>query len=98
MASTGGFYGIITSADGVSVTSNKVFNTSGAGIYLGTPVASIKGNNIANSNVGIEFNCVANSNVTGNTINEAQTGLNHVPAGLAVPNTYFNVLSLRGGC
>jgi hypothetical protein len=94
----GGVYGIVTSADGVAVTSNKVFDGSSAGIYLVKPVAPIKGNNIANSNVGIEFNCVANPNVTRNTINEAQTGIDHVPTGLAVPTIYFNVLSQKAGC
>jgi parallel beta-helix repeat protein len=89
---TGGIYGIITSADGMSITSNKVFNTTGAGIYLVTSVATIQNNDIAHANVGIEFNCVSNPNVIQNTINEAQTGLDQVPTGLAVTNTFFNAL------
>jgi len=95
---TGGFYGIITSSDGVSITANKVFNSTGAGIYLTTPTVSIRNNDIAHANVGIEFNCVANPNVIQNTINEAQTGLDQVPIGLAVTNTFFNALSQRVGC
>jgi hypothetical protein len=91
--------GILTESDGVSVTSNRVFNSPSIGIVITTAVAAIQSNSITNSNVGIEFSCSANPNVIHNTIEEAQTGINHVPLALAAPNTYFDVATIRtGGC
>jgi len=91
--------GIVAQSDGVSVTSNKVSNSSGFGIRVNTSVAAIQNNSITNSNVGIEFSCNANPNVTHNTINEAPIGIDQVPGALAAPNTYFNVVAIRtGGC
>lgn len=91
--------GILAESDGVGVTSNKVFDSPSIGIAANTAVAAIQSNSIANSNVGIEFHCFANPNVIHNTIEEAQTGINHVPVTLAAPNTFFNVATIRtGGC
>jgi parallel beta-helix repeat protein len=98
---TGGVYGIITSSDGTSITANNVLNSGVAGIYLAnltTSTAVVKTNKILNSNVGIEFNCFADPNVTGNTITEAQTGIDLVPVGLVVPNMFFAVQAHRAGC
>ena len=93
-------YGIVTSG-GASVTSNLVNNATGAGIVLlgGLTAGVINLNKITNANIGIDFNCVTNPNVTENTITAAQTGITHVQAGLAAPNTYFDVATIRtGGC
>ena len=92
-------FGIVAQSDGVSFTSNKVFNSSVIGIEVLTSAAAIQRNSITNSQVGIEFNCSANPNVIHNTIGEAQTGIDQVPASLAAPNTYFNVSTIRtSGC
>jgi hypothetical protein len=57
--------GIFAGADGVSVTSNKIFR-SGFGILLGTSVAAIQGNTIVNSTIAIDLGCIANPNVHSN--------------------------------
>lgn len=100
------FYGVYASADGVSVTSNKILGTGivfgGAttGISLFTTVAAIQGNSITQAGIGIEFNCTANSMVKSNTINDAAAvGVDRVPATVPTTNTYFNVATIRtGGC
>jgi parallel beta-helix repeat protein len=92
--------GIEPFADGVSVTFNKVFNSSIAGINLqGTKVATVQNNTIGSSKVGIEFTCFADPNVIHNVIIDTPTGIDQVPGALAAPNTYFSVATVRtGGC
>jgi parallel beta-helix repeat protein len=92
--------GIQPFADGVSVTFNKVFNSSVAGINLqGTKVATVQNNTVTSSKVGIEFTCFADPNVIHNLIIDTPTGIDQVPGALAVPNTYFSVATIRtGGC
>jgi|ERR1700683_437639 hypothetical protein len=89
---------IDAAADGVAFTSNKVFNSE-AGIYVFTLVAAMRSNSITNSSIGIEFDCWPDPNVTDNTITDAGTGIDQVPMGLAAPNTYIDVTTIKtNGC
>ncbi|HEX6505089.1 MAG TPA: right-handed parallel beta-helix repeat-containing protein [Terriglobales bacterium] len=90
--------GIKTTEDSVSISANKVVDSSVSGISVNTAVAAIKSNIVTDSNIGIEFNCVADPNVISNTITDALTGIDTVPVGLSVPNRYFGVGTLRTGC
>jgi hypothetical protein len=91
-------FGIEPFSDAVSVTANRIFNSSIAAINIqGTTVATVQGNRVTNSKVGIEFTCTADPNVTKNVIIDTSTGLQDVPGGLSVPNMYFNVPTIRGG-
>jgi hypothetical protein len=92
------FYGVQAAADELSVTSNKIFNVQSSGVFLNSPLATVKGNSISNSPTGIEFNCYPNNNVHSNTINDATTGVDSVPAGVATSNGYYNVATVRTGC
>jgi len=88
----------VVTADGVSVTSNKIFNSTGQAIRLSSPVGDIGGNSIINSPIGIGFNCFANGNVKGNTIIDAGTALDMVPLATSSSNSYSNVATIRTGC
>jgi hypothetical protein len=90
-------YGIVAYG-GVTATSNKISNASVAGIYEGGGGNTYKGNAITKTSVGIEFNCNTPT-VTSNTINDATTGLNDVPASFSGANGFDNVVTLRtDGC
>ena len=95
--------GIGAGADGVSVTSNKIFN-SPFGINLFTSLATIQGNIVTNVSVGIEFKpdpnfaCAADPNVHSNTISDAATGVDQVPGGVITTNNYYNVATIKTGC
>jgi hypothetical protein len=90
-------YGIVGS-NGVTATSNKISNASVAGIYDFGGGDTYKVNTITKTSVGIEFNCQSPT-VTGNTINDATTGLNDVPASFSGANSFDNVVTLRtDGC
>jgi hypothetical protein len=90
-------YGILASA-GVTATSNKISNASSAGIYDLGGGNTYKVNAITKVNIGIEFNCQSPT-VTGNTINDATTGLASVPASFSGANSFDNVVTLRiDGC
>jgi hypothetical protein len=91
--------GIQTSADAVSVTSNRLSGIS-TGIGLQTSVGVVKSNIIMDSEVGIEFNCNTNTHVGSNTINTANTGLNRVPTAIGTgTNKVFSAPTVRtGGC
>jgi hypothetical protein len=89
----------ITAGNGAIVTSNKVSNASSAGIYDQGGGNTYKGNTITKVGVGIEFNCNTPT-ATGNTINDATTGLDSVPSSFSVgANNFNNVGTLRtDGC
>jgi hypothetical protein len=90
-------YGIEASG-GVTATSNKISNASFAGIYDGGGGDTYKVNTITKAGVGIEFNCYTPT-VTSNTINDATTGLDNVPASFSGANSFNNVVTLRtDGC
>jgi len=91
------YYGIV-GFGGVTATSNKISNASVAGIYDFGGGNTYKVNAITKVNIGIEFNCNT-STVTGNTINDATTGLDKVPASFSGANSFDNVVTLRtDGC
>lgn len=91
--------GILAYADGLSVTSNKILNSSSVAIALNTSVAAITGNTITSAPTGIDFQCFADINVNTNTIIDATTGLLDVPSSATTSNSYFNVATIRsGGC
>jgi parallel beta-helix repeat protein len=90
---------VLASSDAVSVTTNKLLNSSTAGVFVSPSAGVIQGNTITNSPIGIELNCFADSSVTGNTISDAQTGIDGVPTSLSVVNSFFNVqFKQNGGC
>ncbi len=95
--------------NGVSVTSNTIYNAIGCGLFCSTGVgigiyansaaAPVTDNTIAQSGIGIYFNCVAAKNVHSNTILDAGLGLFGIPAGVISHNTYYNVGEINlGGC
>jgi hypothetical protein len=95
-------FGILTFVDGVSITANRLLNNA-TGIALaamngvGASAATIQGNTITDSNIGIDFGCLADQHVSSNTIADASTGVNNVPSGAATPNAYFNVGTIQAG-
>ena len=96
---TGNQYGILTGADGMPVTGNRIFNSSVAGISMFTTQATITGNSITNAAAGINFQCFVNLNVNTNTIIDVSTGLLNVQPLVTSSNTYFNVATIRSaGC
>jgi hypothetical protein len=91
--------GIFTSADGVSVTGNKILNGATVGIVANTPAATIQGNTIISTPTGINAGCFADGNLGANTIIDATTGVAFLLDGAATTNSYFDVATLRsGGC
>ena len=93
--------GITIEADGVSVASNTIYNTSNIGISVLSTAALVTGNTIVQSSrFAIEFNCFAGNNVHSNTILDAVIGLNDVPSGAVSTNTYYNVSQIKpsGSC
>lgn len=82
---------------GITATSNKISNISLAGIYDFGGGNTYKSNTITKVSVGIEFNCESLT-ALGNTINDAVTGLDSVPASFSGANSFDNVVTLRTGC
>ena len=86
------------------VKSNTIMDENGSSTGSGIDVslttgATVEGNKIIDSVVGIEFGCKTGNTVSGNTINGMNVGLGSVPTGLSVPGTVQNVDTLRtGGC
>lgn len=96
----GGNIGIDITGTAVSITSNRILNSARAGVYVEVGGITVKNNTITQVPVGIEFNCITDTNgVTGNTINGATTGIDMVPAGYTGTNKFYNVSTLTtGGC
>jgi hypothetical protein len=91
--------GIYASASGDNISSNKIWNSSSYGIDLGASGLTVQSNFIAKSSVGIEFFCETGNTVSHNTINDATTGLDQVPASFGGANSFDNVATLRtDGC
>jgi hypothetical protein len=88
-----GFFG-----HGPTVTKNLITNST-TGISLDGD-ATITSNIISKVGVGVEFNCISPTAVTGNLISEATTGLDFVPPGFSTGSNKFNdVATIRtGGC
>jgi hypothetical protein len=90
-------FGIVASG-GVTATSNKISNALLAGIYDAGGGDTYKANTITKSRIGIDFDCNSPTVAT-NTINDATTGLDHVPASFSGANSFNNVVTLRSdGC
>jgi putative cofactor-binding repeat protein len=94
--------GIDIETDGVSVTTNAIYTTSGGydiGIIVNSAVAPVTGNTIVQAPIGIFFDCVAGTNVHSNTILDSTLALYEVPSGTVGTNTYYNVGTINaGGC
>jgi hypothetical protein len=87
----------IAAYGGVTATSNKISNASSAGIIDLGGGNTYKSNTITKVGVGIEFGCQSPT-VLGNTINDATTGLDNVPASFSGANGFNNVATLRTNC
>ncbi|MFZ0479541.1 MAG: hypothetical protein WAL71_10355 [Terriglobales bacterium] len=78
----------------VRVTSNQIFASTTTGINIGVGGVTVKSNGIAYTptpSPAIEFNCTTGNMVTNNIINNANVGLDKVPAGFTGSNTFYNV-------
>jgi len=83
----------------VSVTSNHIFASLTTGINIAVGGVTVKGNGISyTTGSAIEFNCTTRDTVTGNTIIDANVGLDKVPAGFTGSNTFYNVATIKTGC
>lgn len=96
-------FAIDVQTDDASVTSNTIYDAlgdGGIGIFAHSAVSPITGNSIVAQVTGIEFDCVAGSNVHSNTIVNETKGLNDVPTGVVTTNTFYGVSAIRsvGGC
>ena len=92
--------GISTSADGVSVTGNRIVDSTTFGIAENTNTATIKSNVIMHAPYGIDLACLPSTGTGSNTIIDANVGVLDVPSGGAANNSYYNVdtLSSNGVC
>jgi hypothetical protein len=96
-------FAIDVETDDASVTSNTIYDALGngsIGIFAHSAVSPITGNSIVAQATGIEFDCVAGSNVHSNTIVNETKGLNDVPTAAVTTNTFYGVSAIRnvGGC
>jgi hypothetical protein len=82
---------IAINGDGVSATSNNIFLSSTEGILVNSASPAVQRNTITGCPIGIELNGFADGNVHSNTIMDGGVGLDEVPAGLTVSNSYYNV-------
>lgn len=90
--------GITVFDDGFSVTGNEIIG-SYQGILIGSAVSPIKSNTITGAQIDMDFECIANPNVYGNTFIDSATALFLVPDGVLTKNSYFSVGTIRtGGC
>jgi hypothetical protein len=89
--------GIYSFGGGLTASANKISNVP-YGIYLDGGGDTYKTNTITNTTIGIEFGCNSPTVVASNTINDASTGLDLVPASFSGANNLDNVGTLRAGC
>lgn len=81
---------------GGSVTNNTVSN-SNLGVWFFSDGGVVQSNRLSwISGSAVEFNCSA-AIVSGNSINDAATGLDNAPAGFTGSNTFNNTATVRGG-
>jgi hypothetical protein len=94
--------GIYVSGNGSVASSNKIVNSSSYGISFDLTAngATVKSNTITESNIAIELNCTTGNIVSGNSINDAATGINDVPSSFSGANSLFSValISNIGSC
>jgi len=93
-------YGIWDAAP-ASVTGNTILADSNiaSGIKINLTNASVTNNFVTSTgNIGIDFSCLAVTNVTGNTLT-AIYGISNVPGTFTGANIFFNTYQNRsGGC
>jgi|SRR5450631_2032843 len=89
--------GIVVNSDQVSVTANNIFMCSTEGISVNSALPVVQGNTITGCPIGIEFNGFADGSAHGNTIMDGAVGLDGVPAGFTVSNSYYNVGTIMAG-
>lgn len=89
--------GILTGYDFGVIQRNEISNTSVVAIDLNNNHATVVGNDIRNSNVGIEFECNTDA-VTAGDINDAAVAWSHVPTGLGISGNFENVDTILTGC
>jgi hypothetical protein len=92
--------GIVLLGSSEVVTGNAVTNSNGSsssGILIYDPTATVENNKITNSGVAIEFACNS-ATVSVNTITDAATALDQVPASVGGANTYYGVDTIRTEC
>jgi hypothetical protein len=87
-------FGINTTADGVSVTANQIYNAID-GIYVASSIAPVTGNVINaqtgpySGGAGIIFDCIAGENVHSNAVT-GEAALYQLPASATSMNIYYN--------
>jgi hypothetical protein len=91
-----GATGIEVDAAGVAVNDNQIFDASTGVLLDSNP--TVQSNTIVGSQVAIEFNCLDDASVSSNTITDAATALDQLPAGVASANTYFDVATEVSNC
>jgi hypothetical protein len=82
---------ISLNGDRVSANSNDIFMCGSAGISVNSALPAVQHNTITGCPVGIELNGFADGSVRSNTIMDGGVGVDGVPAGFAVSNSYYNV-------
>ena len=87
----------VTLLAGGTVQSNDIMNSDTAVFLLGDGPANIQSNQITLARTAIEFSCHA-ATVARNTINDAVTGLDQVPATFTGMNTFANTGTIRTDC
>ena len=81
---------------GGTVANNRI-SASNLGVWFFSDGGVVQLNRISNiSGSAVEFNCSA-AIVSGNTINDAATGLDNTPIGFTGSNTFNNTVTVRGG-
>lgn len=81
---------------GGTVANNRI-SASNLGVWFFSDGGVVQSNRISNiSGSAVEFNCSA-AIVSGNTINDAATGLDNTPVGFTGANTFNNTVTVRGG-
>jgi hypothetical protein len=85
-----------------TVKSNLVLNNSSSGsdgiaIDIVSGLPAVQDNKIVNSEIAIEFFCNS-ATASGNTITDAATALDEIPAGLASTNFYYGVTTIQTSC
>jgi hypothetical protein len=82
---------------GGGTVSNNRISASNLGVWFFSDGGVVQSNRISNiSGSAVEFNC-ASALVSGNTINDAATGLDNTPLGFMGSNSFNNTVTVMGG-
>jgi hypothetical protein len=83
--------------EGGGTVANNRISASNLGVWFFSDGGVVQLNRISNiSGSAVEFNC-SSAIVSGNTINDAATGLDNVPLGFTGSNTFNNTATVKGG-